>query len=71
MAHVCDFCGARMVGGGQGFADSCPNGCDTYSDRVRSEMDAREVARLEAVDRTNREAVDAWRARNATEGMYD
>ena len=40
MAHVCDYCGARMEGNGQGMRDTCPNGCDSwpppgYSNRVQ------------------------------------
>lgn len=64
MAHICDYCGGRMLGGGQGFRDTCENGCDDnpseyYSREFLEREDAIYHANLEAIQKLQGEQDDS------------
>lgn len=56
--NVCDYCGARMEGGGQGIMDWCPNGCDYQAAQFASRVAAEEEAAREQVRMANMEAIE-------------
>jgi hypothetical protein len=61
MGWHCDYCGGHDGYSAQGFRTTCANGCDKRSDRLLDEGLRAYLKHLDAVDKANREAVQAMR----------